>query len=132
MDAEIHFIGYVESEIKSLAGAPLQEFENAPAAILKLKAEFAKAAADLKSGDRIIILTWMHFSDRSELSTHPRNDTKAKLTGVFSTRSPNRPNPIGLHETEITALLPGNRIQVSMLEVVDGTPVIDVKPVLKS
>ncbi|WP_336513839.1 tRNA (N6-threonylcarbamoyladenosine(37)-N6)-methyltransferase TrmO [Pollutibacter soli] len=130
MDAEILFIGYVESEIKSIQEAPLQEFENAPTAILKIKPEFAKAAADLKAGDRIIILTWMHLSDRKELNTHPRNDPNAKLTGIFSTRSPNRPNPIGMHETEITALLPLNRIQVAMLEVLDGTPVIDIKPVL--
>jgi tRNA-Thr(GGU) m(6)t(6)A37 methyltransferase TsaA len=131
MDGEILFIGFVESDIKSVEDAPLQEFENAPAAILNLKPSFAEAASDLKPGDKIIVLTWMHLSDRKELSTHPRNDPKSKLTGVFSTRSPNRPNPIGLHETEITAVLPGNRIQVSMLEVLDGTPVIDIKPVLK-
>ena len=88
-----------------------------------------RAAADLRPGDRIIVLTWLHEADRDVLAVHPRGDTSRPVTGVFSTRSEHRPNPIGLHEVEVIATEPG-RLLVRGLEAIDGTPVVDMKPVL--
>jgi tRNA-Thr(GGU) m(6)t(6)A37 methyltransferase TsaA len=93
--------------------------------------EVAKpAAADLRPGARAVVLTWLHLGDRDVLAVHPRGDVGRPLTGVFSTRSQDRPNPIGLHEVEIIAV-ESDRLQVRGLEAIDGTPVIDIKPVLE-
>lgn len=127
VNTQLNPIGIVHSILKKPDDCPLQEYEDAPEATLELFHEFAKAAKDLRPGDRIIVFTWLHQADRSTLTTLPRNNPRAPLTGVFSTRSPDRPNPIGIHFTEVLAVN-GNHIQVAELEVLDQTPVIDIKP----
>jgi tRNA-Thr(GGU) m(6)t(6)A37 methyltransferase TsaA len=125
---DLKFIGKISSRLKSLDDCPLQEAEDAPPATLEIDAGYAVAAKDLRAGDHIIIFTWLHKGDRSTLSTHPRNDITVPLTGVFSTRSPDRPNPVGIHFSTIVAIDSPTSIVVSNLEVLDGTPVIDIKP----
>jgi tRNA-Thr(GGU) m(6)t(6)A37 methyltransferase TsaA len=88
-----------------------------------------QAVSDLRPGDEVFVLTWLHHARRDVLSVHPRDDRRSPERGVFSTRSPERPNPIGLHRVEVLAI-DGIRVQVSDLEAIDGTPVVDVKPVL--
>ena len=126
---EIRPVGYVESPLTDRAAAPKQGFEGAPPAWLVFRPEVADAVRDLAVGDDVWVLTWFHRSDRTVLQVHPRGDPRRPLTGVFSTRSPDRPNPVGLHRVRVTAV-DGLRVQVSDLEAVDGTPVVDVKPVL--
>jgi tRNA-Thr(GGU) m(6)t(6)A37 methyltransferase TsaA len=99
----------------------------APQAWIRFEEQVAEGAKDLRPGDEIVVLTWLHLSPRDELSTHPEGDMSQPLTGVFSTCSPNRPNPIGLHRARIVAR-DGLRIEVDALEAIDGTPVVDVKP----
>lgn len=130
MNLSIMPVGWIESELHQLKDCPKQESEGAPEAVIVLDEAFAEAASDLKSGDTIIILTWLHQANRQELKTRPRGDARAPLTGIFSTRSPNRPNPIGLHQARIISLHSPTRISLSGIEVLDGTPVIDIKPVL--
>ncbi|MDA0635903.1 TrmO family methyltransferase [Nonomuraea sp. MCN248] len=89
----------------------------------------AEGLGDLAAGDDVFVLTWLHLADRSVLAVHPRNDPRRPLTGVFSTRSADRPNPVGLHRVRVLAV-DGLRVRVSGLEAVDGTPIVDVKPVL--
>lgn len=122
-------IGSVESTIRDRASAPRQADEGAPPAVLVLDEDVRAAIDGLRVGDRIVVLTWLHLADRDELVTRPRDDPQAPLTGVFATRSPNRPNPIGLHEVTVTAV-DGLRIHVDGLEALDGTPIVDIKPVL--
>ena len=122
-------IGLIHSELKSLEAAPRQGFEGAPEAWVEIDAAFAEAAADLQAGDAIILITWLHKADRSVLKVHPRSDETLPLTGIFSTRSPDRPNPLGLHRVNILEIA-GNRLRVAPLEAVDGTPVIDIKIVI--
>ncbi len=122
-------IGSVESTIRDRASAPRQADEGAPPAVLVLDEDVRAAIDGLRMGDRIVVLTWLHLADRDELVTRPRDDPQAPLTGVFATRSPNRPNPIGLHEVTVTAV-DGLRIHVDGLEALDGTPIVDIKPVL--
>jgi len=122
-------VGRVESPLADPAGAPRQGDEGAPDAWLVFDAEFEAATGSLQPGDRIVVLTWLHRADRSVLETYPRDDAARPLTGVFSTRSADRPNPIGLHDVEILAI-DGPRIRVRNLEAIDGTPIVDVKPVL--
>lgn len=122
-------VGVVESSLTSTDDAPRQPDEGAPGAWVVLRPEYAAAADGLAVGDRIVLLTWLHQADRSALSTHPRGDRTRPLAGVFSTRSPARPNPIGLHEVRLIQR-DGPRLRVSALEAIDGTPVLDVKPVL--
>jgi tRNA-Thr(GGU) m(6)t(6)A37 methyltransferase TsaA len=119
-------IGWVQSALRVLDEAPNQR-DGAPRAWIRFDEQAAEGAKDLRPGDEIVVLTWLHLSPRAELSTHPQGDMSQPLTGVFSTRSPNRPNPIGLHRARIVAR-DGLRIQVDALEAVDGTPVVDVKP----
>ena len=126
---ELRPVGLVESPLTDRAGAPMQGDEGAPEAWVAFAAEFAAAVADLRAGDEILLLTWLDLGDRGTLAVHPRSDPSRPLTGVFSTRSPDRPNPIGLHRVEILEV-DGTRVRVSGLEAVDGTPVLDVKPVL--
>lgn len=125
MALQLRPIGRVESPLRDLVGAPLQADEGAPVAWLV----FGDALRDLKPGDEALLLTWLDRADREVLAVHPRGDPRRPLTGVFSTRSPDRPNPIGLHRVTITAR-EGNRVRVQSLEAVDGTPIIDVKAVL--
>jgi tRNA-Thr(GGU) m(6)t(6)A37 methyltransferase TsaA len=122
-------IGRIESPLRDLSDAPLQAHEGAPAAWLVFDDALAEALKDLGPGDEALLLTWLDRADREVLSVHPRSDPNNPITGVFSTRSPDRPNPIGLHRVTIIAR-EGNRLQVQALEALDGTPIIDVKAVL--
>ena len=126
---ELRAIGVVESPLSDLSAAPKQGDEGGPDAWLDLDPALADAAFGLREGDRVVILTWLHLADRSVRSVHPRGDPAAPLTGVFATRSPARPNPIGVHEAEV-AEIDGARIRVRGLEAIDGTPILDLKPAL--
>jgi tRNA-Thr(GGU) m(6)t(6)A37 methyltransferase TsaA len=121
-------IGWVQSALTDLDDAPKQR-EGAPRAWIRFDEQVAEGAKDLQPGDEIVVLSWLHLSRRDELSTHPQDDMSKPLTGVFSTCSPNRPNPIGLHRARIVAR-DGLRIEVDALEAVNGTPVVDVKPAI--
>lgn len=128
-DFVVRPVGWVESPLTDAAQAPRQGDEGAPDAWLVLDPELVPAAADLRVGEHLIVLTWLDRADRTILQVHPRDDEARPLTGVFSTRSPDRPNPIGLHRVEVAAIEDG-RIRVRNLEALDGTPVLDIKPVL--
>lgn len=119
----------MRSALADRAEAPRQGDEGAPEATIEFEERFAPGLDALRAGDEVLLLTWLDRADRSVLRTHPRNDTSAPEIGVFATRSPDRPNPIGLHRVEILAL-DGAHMRVSELEAIDGTPVLDVKPVL--
>jgi tRNA-Thr(GGU) m(6)t(6)A37 methyltransferase TsaA len=110
--------------------APRQGDEGAPDAWIEFEPDVLEAIADLEPGDRLVILTWLDRADRDVLVVHPRGDTSRPPTGVVSTRSHHRPTPIGLHPVEVLEIV-GQRIRVSDLEALDGTPVVDVKPVLE-
>jgi tRNA-Thr(GGU) m(6)t(6)A37 methyltransferase TsaA len=122
-------IGTVESELIDPATAPKQGTEGGADAWLVIEPDYLPALTDIAVGDRLIVLTWLDRADRSMLRVHPRDDPSNPETGVFSTRSADRPNPIGLHEVKVLAVEEG-RVRVSDMEAVDGTPVIDLKPVL--
>jgi tRNA-Thr(GGU) m(6)t(6)A37 methyltransferase TsaA len=122
-------VGRVVSALIDPALAPRQPDEGAPPASILLEPAVAAAAADLVPGDRLVVVTWLHAADRTALRVQPRGDLARAPTGVFSTRSPDRPNPIGLHLVTVTAVN-GGRIDVAALEAVHGTPVLDLKPVL--
>ena len=122
-------IGWVESPLTDPAQAPRQGDEGAPAAWLVIEPEVAEGLRDLRAGEHIIVLTWFDRARRDELSTVPGDNPGSRPLGVFSTRSPRRPNPIGLHRVEILAV-DGLRLLVSNLEAVDRTPILDIKPVL--
>jgi tRNA-Thr(GGU) m(6)t(6)A37 methyltransferase TsaA len=123
-------IGRVESSLIDLASAPRQGDEGAPEAWLVFEPEMLEGLRSLRPGDEIILLTWLDRARRDVLSSHPRGDVSRPQEGVFSTRSPHRPNPIGLHRVRIAAI-DGRRVKVRHLEALDGTPIIDVKPILK-
>jgi tRNA-Thr(GGU) m(6)t(6)A37 methyltransferase TsaA len=122
-------VGWVESPLTNRAAAPKQGNEGAPLARIVFRPEIWEAAADLRAGDEILVLTWLHQGNRDTLAVHPRDDPNRPIQGVFSTRSSDRPNPIGLHRVIIVSV-EENSISVRNLEAIDGTPVIDVKPVL--
>ncbi len=122
-------IGVIRSELTSLELAPMQGDEGAPEAWLELKPEFARGLAGIAAGDELIVLTWLHAARREVLQVHPRGDVERPLAGVFATRSPDRPNPIGLHRVTVLEA-PGDRLRVAPMEAIDGTPVVDIKPVL--
>jgi tRNA-Thr(GGU) m(6)t(6)A37 methyltransferase TsaA len=128
---EVRAVGRVESELTDPAAAPLQGEEGGTEATLVFDDSVAGAMRDLRAGDDVLLLTWLDHADRDVLAVHPRSDPNRPLTGVFSTRSPHRPNPIGLHRVTIVAI-DGTRLRVTDLEAIDGTPVLDVKPVLGS
>jgi len=130
-DLRLHPVGQVVSEIRDRELAPMQGREGAPEAWIELLPEVVPAASDLTVGDDLLVLTWLHQADRSVLQVHPRSDPAHPLTGVFSTRSPDRPNPVGLHRVRILAI-EGRRLRVGPLEAIDGTPVLDLKPVLQA
>lgn len=131
MGLQLMPIGRIESALLEREQAPRQGDEGAPPAWLVFEPRVVEAVRDLQVGDRVIVLTWLDRADRDVLSTHPRDDQDAPMLGVFSTRSPDRPNPIGLHRVEILAVEDGGlRIRVHQLEALDGTPIVDVKPVL--
>lgn len=122
-------IGHVESALTDLATAPRQPDEQAPPATLVIDPSLADACANLRAGDEILVLTWLDRARRDVLRLHPRGDKTRPQEGVFSTRAPHRPNPIGLHRTRI-ARIDGTRIHVTALEALNGTPILDLKPVL--
>jgi tRNA-Thr(GGU) m(6)t(6)A37 methyltransferase TsaA len=126
---ELRPIGRVESPLTDPAVAPKQGDEGAPEAWLVFDEAVAEGLRDLRPGDEIVVLTWLDRARRDVLSVHPRDDMTAPEKGVFSTRSADRPNPIGLHHTTIVAVN-GTRVLVRQLEAVDGTPILDVKPVI--
>lgn len=126
---ELHPIGVVESPLHDPAVAPKQGTEGGPEAWLVLDPAVVAGLDGLAPGDAVIVLTWLDRADRSTLVVHPRDDLSAPLRGVFSTRSADRPNPVGLHPVEVVAI-DGHRVRVRHLEAVDGTPVLDLKPVL--
>jgi tRNA-Thr(GGU) m(6)t(6)A37 methyltransferase TsaA len=126
---EVKVIGRVESPLTDLESAPRQADEGAPAAWLVFEPEMLHGLLGIQPGDEVIVLTWLDRARRDVLSVHPRGDTSRPPAGVFSTRAPHRPNPIGLHQVEITAV-DGRRLRVRQLEAVDGTPIIDLKPIL--
>ena len=123
-------IGIVESPLTDVHGAPRQaDEEGAPSAWLVLEPELAGGLEGLRPGDEIVLLTWLDRASRDVLRNHPRGDPSRPQQGVFTTRSPNRPNPIGIHEVRVTAI-EGHRVQVASLEAVDGTPILDIKGAL--
>ncbi|MCB8977742.1 MAG: tRNA (N6-threonylcarbamoyladenosine(37)-N6)-methyltransferase TrmO [Ardenticatenaceae bacterium] len=122
-------IGTVQSELTDLAQAPKQGDEGGREAWLIFAPEVRDGLTGICVGDRLIVLTWLHLAQRDVLRVHPRGDQANPLQGVFTTRSPNRPNPIGLHQVEVLAI-EEQRLKVAPLEAVDGTPIIDIKPVL--
>jgi tRNA-Thr(GGU) m(6)t(6)A37 methyltransferase TsaA len=123
-------IGMVESPLADPADAPKQGDEGAPDAWIVFEAGAVEAAEGIGAGDEVFVLTWLHRARRDVLRVHPRDDTSRPQQGVFSTRSEHRPNPIGLHRVEVISV-DGPRLLVRALEAVDGTPVLDVKPVLR-
>jgi len=124
-------IGRVESLLASTADAPRQGDEGAPDAYLILDSDIQAGLNGITAGAEIIVLTWLHQADRGILTVHPRGDLNRPEQGVFSTRSASRPNPIGLHRVRVLGI-DGLRLHVSGLEAIDGTPIVDVKPVLGS
>ncbi|MGH8868328.1 MAG: tRNA (N6-threonylcarbamoyladenosine(37)-N6)-methyltransferase TrmO [Actinomycetes bacterium] len=125
----LHPIGWVESPLVNREDAPKQGDEGAPEAWLVFSDAVAEASRDLEAGSEVLVLTWLDRARRDVLVVHPRSDPTVPEKGVFSTRSPDRPNPIGLHRVEIVAI-DGVRVRVRNLEALDGTPVVDVKPIL--
>ncbi len=122
-------IGLIRSDLTNREVAPRQGYEGAPDAWIELTPSVADALMGLTVGDALIILTWFHRSQRDVLQVHPRGEIENALTGVFATRSPDRPNPIGLHRVTLLEI-DGMRLKVGPIEAIDGTPVIDIKPVL--
>src|SRR5262245_23478622 len=123
-------IGVVRSGLRDIRDAPNQAFEGAPEARLEIDPAFAPALHRVTPGQDLILLTWLHRADREVLRTHPRGDPDIPLTGVFATRSPDRPNPIGVHRVTITAIEAPTRLRVLALEAIDGTPILDLKAVM--
>jgi tRNA-Thr(GGU) m(6)t(6)A37 methyltransferase TsaA len=120
-------IGHVESELDEIDAAPRQPDEGAPPAWLVIDRRYAAALDGVTVGMDLLLLTWLHRADRRTLAVHPRGDAARPLTGVFATRAPDRPNPIGLHDVRVLGVS-GTRIRVSRLEALDGTPILDLKP----
>jgi len=123
-------IGVVRSRLTAAADAPKQGSEGAPEAWVEIDPAFGKALDGIAVGQEVILLTWLHLGRRDVLQVHPRDNLDNPLTGVFATRSPNRPNPIGLHRVRVLEIAETRRLRVEPLEALDGTPVVDIKPVL--
>jgi len=124
-------IGFIHSRLSSRADAPLFYNEGAPDAMLDILPEYADGLYSLKEGDEIIVVTWLHQGNRSVLQVHPRGDKTNPITGVFLTRSPDRPNPLGLHRVKVLKI---NALQLHLnaIEAIDGTPVVDIKAVVNT
>ncbi|HLZ60638.1 MAG TPA: tRNA (N6-threonylcarbamoyladenosine(37)-N6)-methyltransferase TrmO [Ktedonosporobacter sp.] len=129
IDYSLHPIGFLHSPIKNRATAPSQGHEGAPNAWLEVNATLAEGLEGIAVGDEIIVITWFHLSHRNILKLHPRWDKNNPLTGVFATRSPDRPNPLGLHRVTVLEIA-GTSLKVGPIEAIDGTPVVDIKPVI--
>jgi tRNA-Thr(GGU) m(6)t(6)A37 methyltransferase TsaA len=128
-DLSVRAIGHVRSSLHSREEAPRQGSVGAPDAWLELDLDVRAGLEGIAVGDEVIVLTWFHQSRRDVLKLHPRGDPSLPITGVFATRSPDRPNPIGLHRVRVLEVA-GSRIKVGPLEAIDGTPIVDIKPVL--
>ena len=123
-------LGFVRSSLRDPKDAPRMGSEGAPDAWLELDPELLPATRGLEPGAEVIVMTWLHLARRDVLQVHPRGDLERPLKGVFATRSPSRPNPLGLHRVTVREIA-GTRLRVGPIEAVDGTPVMDIKPVLK-
>jgi tRNA-Thr(GGU) m(6)t(6)A37 methyltransferase TsaA len=119
-------IGVIRSTLKHLSDAPMQGSEGAPDAWLEIQPWAAEGLHRIQPGDRLLVITWLHRARRDVMQVHPRGDLRKPLTGVFATRSPDRPNPLGLHPVTVRELA-GNRLRVGPIEAIDGTPVVDIK-----
>ena len=124
-------IGTIRSRLTDRTRAPKQGSEGAPDAWLEVEAWALPALDSVAAGDALLVLTWLHRGRRDVLRVHPRGDPRNPLSGVFATRSPDRPNPIGLHPVEVRRRV-GNRLRIGPIEALDGTPVVDIKPVLRA
>ncbi|HEX7045242.1 MAG TPA: tRNA (N6-threonylcarbamoyladenosine(37)-N6)-methyltransferase TrmO [Burkholderiales bacterium] len=124
-------IGVIRSPISTRADAPCQGDEGGVDAWIEIADRVAAGLTGLKAGDELLIFTWLHAANRDVLQVHPRRKLDRPLLGVFATRSPDRPNPIGLHRVSLLAIQ-GNRLRVAPMEAIDGTPVVDIKPVLRT
>lgn len=122
-------IGFIRSDLQDLGGAPKQGSEGAPDAWVELASELQPALLGIEAGDDLILITWLHRARREVLQVHPRDDVRNALCGVFNTRSQDRPNPLGLHRVTVREV-GQNRLRVGPIEVIDGTPVVDMKAVL--
>ena len=130
MPFELETIGVLRSPLRDRASAPMQGDEGAPDAWIELTAAVVDAVKGVEVGDELIVITWLHEARRDVLQVHPRDDESRPLTGVFATRSSDRPNPLGLHQVTALELAPG-KLKVGPIEAIDGTPVVDIKPVLR-
>lgn len=119
-------IGFIRSDLRDTSAAPKQGREGAPDAWLEVDPAFERALSGMKAGDRILVVTWLHLADRAKLEVHPRGNRRNPLTGVFSTRSQHRPNPLGLHHVTVRRI-DGRSLLVGPIEAIDGTPVVDMK-----
>jgi len=128
--AELNPIGVIRSALKTRSQAPRQGAEGAPDAWLEVHAWAADGLDGLAIGDEILVITWLHQGRRDVFKVRPRSDPRNPITGVFATRSPDRPNPLGLHPVVIHAI-EGLRLLVGPIEAIDGTPIVDIKPVLR-
>ncbi len=128
-DYIIHPIGFIRSSLKDKTAAPRQGSEGAPEAWIDLNPAVAEGLDGITVGSELIVITWFHEARRDVLKLHPRDDPRNPLTGVFATRSPDRPNPLGLHRVTVLEAA-GSRLRVGPIEAIDGTPVADLKPVL--
>jgi tRNA-Thr(GGU) m(6)t(6)A37 methyltransferase TsaA len=122
-------LGFLQSPLKEPGEAPRQGREGAPDAWLEVNASVAEGLEGITVGDELIVITWLHKAQRDILKVHPRGDETVPLAGVFATRSPDRPNPLGLHRVTVLEIA-GERLKVGPIEAIDGTPVVDIKPVL--
>jgi len=127
--ARLNPIGIIRSRLKTRASAPKQGSEGAPDAWLEIRASVAEGLDGIAVGDEILVITWLHRARRHVLKVHPRSDPRRPLAGVFATRSPDRPNPIGIHRVTVRKIV-RNRLRIGAIEAIDGTPVVDIKPVL--
>jgi tRNA-Thr(GGU) m(6)t(6)A37 methyltransferase TsaA len=122
-------LGHIHSTLLALEEAPRQGSEGAPDAWLEVNPAFASGLMGIAPGDEVVVITWLHRANRDTLQVHPRDDPEIPLAGVFATRSPDRPNPLGLHRVTVREIS-GTRLRVGPIEAIDGTPVVDLKPVL--
>ena len=122
-------IGKVRSPLKNIGDAPNQGYQGAPEALVEVDKDLIACLDGIQVGDKIILITWFHLSDRGVKKVYPQNNRNNPLTGVFATRSPDRPNPLGLHPVAVLEIV-DNRLKVAPLEAIDGTPVVDIKPVI--
>ena len=127
--ATLEPVGEIRSTLRDRTEAPRQGAEGAPDAWLEVRPQFAPALSGISAGDDLLVVTWLHRADRRVLEVHPRDDPAAPLAGVFATRSPDRPNPLGLHRVTVREVY-GTRLRIGPIEAIDGTPVVDIKPVL--